>query len=144
MPNHKTHDRVGLFLTPAVVGLAVATNMEANHAIVLVGSYVAATYLITPDLDTDSAPYYRWGILRALWYPYKRIMPHRSWMSHSGPISGTIRFLYFVLLSMLILGLLGITKEQLLQFTSYYGIIWLSIVLVDTVHVILDHIWKDK
>lgn len=143
MPNHKTHDRVGLLLTPAIAAGGYIAHIEINHLTILVFGYIAATYFITPDLDTNSAPYYRWGILRFIWYPYKQLIPHRSWISHSTIISGTIRFFYLFSIIALLLMAVGITWAQLLTLISYYGILWLCIVLVDTVHVILDLFWKD-
>jgi uncharacterized metal-binding protein len=143
MPNHKTHDRTGLLLTPAVVAGGYISHLDINHLTILTFSYVVATYLLTPDLDTNSAPYHRWRIFRFLWFPYKQLIPHRSLLSHSGPISGTIRFLYFMSILVGILWALGIQPMQLLTLASYFGILWVSIVLVDIIHVILDLVWKD-
>lgn len=144
MPNHKTHDRIGLLLTPAVAAGGYFAHIEINHLTILVFGYIGATYFITPDLDTNSAPYYRWSFLRFIWWPYKQFIPHRSWLSHSGPISGTIRFFYFMVWISLLLGAVGITWAQLLTLTSYYGILWISIVLVDTLHTFLDFTVKGK
>jgi hypothetical protein len=58
-------------------------------------------------------------------------------------MSGTIRFLYFMSILVGILWALGIQPMQLLTLASYFGILWVSIVLVDIIHVILDLVWKD-
>lgn len=139
MPNHKTHEIIGIVATPLVAATAYYMNLDINHATVLVTSYIGATYYITPDLDIDSAPYYRWGILRFIWYPYKQLIPHRSILSHSTVISGTIRAFYFLFFLTAILTAVGI---QPLQYLSYYAILWLSIVMVDTLHTCLDFINK--
>lgn len=143
MPNHKTHERVGVTLAPLVATGTLLIDMEINHAIILITTYIFATYYITPDLDTDSMPYHRWGIFRFIWYPYKKLIPHRSFLSHSTVFSGTLRFVYFAAIVWLLLVAVGYETEQLLTLVSYYAIIWLSIVLVDTVHTFLDLIWKD-
>jgi uncharacterized metal-binding protein len=57
---------------------------------------------LSPDLDTHSNPTRRWGPLRLLWWPYRRLLAHRSLLSHS-PLLGTAgRLLY---LAALLLGL---------------------------------------
>lgn len=49
---------------------------------------------LSPDLDTRSNPTRRWGPLRLLWWPYRRLLTHRSLLSHS-PLLGTAgRLLY--------------------------------------------------
>jgi len=63
----------------------------------------AAAFLIgglwlSPDLDTRSNATRRWGPLALLWWPYRRCLPHRSFLSHS-PLVGTAgRLLYLAAL----------------------------------------------
>ncbi len=62
---------------------------------------------LSPDLDTRSKALKRWGIFQGLWWPYRKLMPHRSVFSH-GPIIGTIlRMTYLMGLICLILCLLN-------------------------------------
>jgi uncharacterized metal-binding protein len=144
MPNHKTHEYIG---TLAIIPIA-ATALYFGHSIqkttVLAIGILFATYYLSPDLDHDvgAASYRRWGILRFIWYPYKKLIPHRSWISHSGPISATLRLLY---MSLWILPLLLYIHVSLLdlQFQSLYVILWIALILADTIHLIMDKIWKD-
>ena len=54
---------------------------------------------LSPDLDTRSNPTRRWGPLRLLWWPYRRLLSHRSLVSHS-PLLGTAgRLLYLAALA---------------------------------------------
>ena len=54
---------------------------------------------LSPDLDTRSNPSRRWGPLRLLWWPYRRLLAHRSLLSHS-PLLGTAgRLLYLAALA---------------------------------------------
>jgi uncharacterized metal-binding protein len=55
-----------------------------------------------PDLDIQSRQYARWGPLRFLWWPYKALLPHRSWLSHSILFGTLIRVAYFLLVVTLI------------------------------------------
>ncbi len=57
---------------------------------------------LSPDLDTISRPSRRWGPLRLLWWPYRRLLRHRSLLSHSPLLGSAGRLLY---LAALLLGL---------------------------------------
>ena len=57
---------------------------------------------LSPDLDTRSNPTRRWGPLRLLWWPYRRLLRHRSLLSHSPLLGSAGRLLY---LGALLLGL---------------------------------------
>ncbi len=115
MPNARTHD----FIT--ITTAAVATPLLLNSGLpemgpvntaVLVGSYLASGLLFSPDLDLRSASYRRWSLLRWIWIPYQRMVPHRSWISHSFVLGPLLRILYFAgvmsLLALIGLGLLNL------------------------------------
>jgi uncharacterized metal-binding protein len=62
--------------------------------------------LLSPDLDTPSRPTTRWGPLQLLWWPYRRLLRHRSLLSHS-PLLGTAgRLMYLACLALLVATLL--------------------------------------
>ena len=61
---------------------------------------------LSPDLDTRSNPTRRWGPLRLLWWPYRRLLRHRSLLSHS-PLLGTAGRLLYLLALVLGLGLIA-------------------------------------
>jgi uncharacterized metal-binding protein len=44
--------------------------------------------MLSPDLDLHSLAYKRWGPLRFIWLPYRKLK-HRSVWSH-GPVAGTL------------------------------------------------------
>jgi uncharacterized metal-binding protein len=65
-------------------------------------AFLLGGLLLSPDLDTRSNPTRRWGPLRLLWWPYRRLLRHRSVVSHS-PVLGILgRLLY---LGALLIGL---------------------------------------
>lgn len=147
MPNHETHERIGVITAPIVFAGSMLVMSDITTAIVTTAAYISATYFFSPDLDTDSAAYYRWNFLSLFWYPYKKLIPHRSWLSHSGPISGTIRFGYFLGGLFVIQTLLQAFIDpsiQLLTFHTYYGILWVAIILADTLHTLLDILVKGE
>lgn len=63
------------------------------------GSFVFATFLLSPDLDLHhSSPAQNWGYLKTIWLPYSKIFKHRG-LSHV-PILGTgTRFIYLCVLA---------------------------------------------
>lgn len=105
MASGRAHDRAttllalpfgllwGLALGPA--GIAVA-----SLAFLLGGLW------LSPDLDTPSRASARWGPLRILWWPYRRLLRHRSLLSHS-PLIGTSGRLAYLLTALALLRLLA-------------------------------------
>lgn len=138
IPSHKTHEVVGITLTPVVFYATYTYTQDSTTSLILSGLYVFSTFFISPDLDTDSAPYYRWNIFSLLWYPYKRLIPHRSWLSHSGPISGTIRFLYMLFWFVVFA---YVFHFSWLTYLPLYAMLWMSIILVDSLHTLLDYVF---
>jgi uncharacterized metal-binding protein len=61
---------------------------------------------LSPDLDTRSNPSRRWGVLRLFWWPYRRLLRHRSPLSHSPFLGSAIRLLYLTALIALLSWLL--------------------------------------
>ncbi len=114
MPNGPTHDLItivtGAALAPAALNSGLPDLGPAN-ATVLLGAYLASGLLFSPDLDLRSAPYKRWRSLRWMWIPYQKLVPHRSWISHSFVVGPILRVLYFAgVMSLLALIALGLTN----------------------------------
>jgi len=63
-------------------------------------SFLLGGLLLSPDLDTRSNATRRWGPLRLLWWPYRRLLSHRSVISHTPLIGSAGRLLYLVLLGL--------------------------------------------
>ena len=133
MPGHKTHDTIGVISVVPVAITAFYLQRNVQEIVVLATGIIAATYFLSPDLDLNSRIYRRWGLLRWIWFPYQKLIPHRSWLSHSGPISATLRlaYLYLFLLPF------HIPLHPLLL------IVWISAMIADTIHVLADMMWKD-
>ena len=100
MASGRLHDRAtGLLALPFAllwgpwlgpVGVAVAA-----------AAFLIGGLWLSPDLDTRSNATRRWGPLALLWWPYRRWLPHRSFLSHS-PLVGTAgRLLYLAALAAL-------------------------------------------
>ena len=99
MSSGKVHDRAILITTPLVAGAVYyfAPNYAAEIAI----AHLLGGLWASPDLDTVSRPYKRWGLLKFYWLPYQKASKHRG-ISHA-PIFGTMgRVLYMCPLLLLI------------------------------------------
>jgi len=106
MPSGKVHDRITL-LTAAVSVPAwwLMTNGEAAAAqpqwrdtgafACGLAAYLFSGFWLSDDLDTRSLCYRRWGALRILWWPYRKLVPHRSWLSHGLGVGPLLRVAYF-------------------------------------------------
>jgi uncharacterized metal-binding protein len=104
VPSGKVHDKITL--VGAIVAIPVwwyLTPAPQNWAIggTLVVSTLFSGWLLSPDLDLNSSIYKRWGPLRFLWYPYQKMIPHRSWISHSWFLSPLMRVGYLLVMTWL-------------------------------------------
>jgi len=73
------------------------------------GAYLFSGIWLSDDLDTNSLAYKRWGVVRFLWWPYRILVPHRSWLSHGIAVGPLVRAIYFVLAAWAVLrGLLAL------------------------------------
>jgi len=122
MPNHETHDAIGLLAAPAVgvgaglllSGLGSSPADSYSGALLVSAAHLWATWMLSPDLDLASVIHERWGLLGFIWQPYMRLIPHRNWMSHSG-ISGVFRLLYLAAAIWLLLWLCWAGGAMLLR-----------------------------
>jgi uncharacterized metal-binding protein len=97
VPNTETHDRITVITGLAAVPIAWALlpSHDLGEALVVGGAHIISGLIFSPDLDVNSQEYQRWGLLRALWWPYKEFVPHRNWLSHGLVIGPLLRLAYF-------------------------------------------------
>jgi len=108
MGSYKTHDQITIYsaallaplsfwaakhYSPMLWGYPLTTTPLATTCLV-VGAYLFSGLWLSNDLDIDSRIYRRWGPLRWLWYPYQRLVSHRSWLSHGFAIGPLGRMVY--------------------------------------------------
>ena len=88
MPGDETHVKWAQYA--AFVGSIVmyGIGIDLLSIICMAGIFMFGTKYVSPDLDIDSTPYQRWGILKVLFYPCVKLLKHRK-LSHNllvGPI----------------------------------------------------------
>ena len=102
MASGKEHDFSIQVLT-VPLGVICFIVFDLRSAISLGLAFLIGGLWLSPDLDVISKPAKRWGLLGILWFPYRKLIPHRSWISHA-PIIGTlIRLVYLCTLLTLII-----------------------------------------
>ena len=95
MPSGRTHDRITLWSLPLVAGLTYGQTRSSSLTLLVAGGFLFGGLMFGPDLDIYSRQYQRWGWLRWIWLPYRKMMRHRSFWSH-GPVVGTVLRLFYL------------------------------------------------
>ena len=108
------------------------------HLIAITSGFYIGTEFVTPDLDTDSAAYKRWGKLKILMLPYKWIFKHRQ-SSHNIIYGAIVRVLYITVIILIFYYLIFKSLPFDMMLPSVFVIIFLSgIIAANALHVILD------
>ncbi len=96
MPGASVHDVVTVTAVSFVNGVYwhIQPHQHVAAALWFTGTFLVAGYACAGDLDTNSREYRAWGPLRFIWWPYRVMVPHRSWISHGMVTGGLIRALY--------------------------------------------------
>jgi uncharacterized metal-binding protein len=87
------HDRAILFASPLVLVVG-GYQFGLELGIIAGASHFLGGYWLSPDLDIKSRPFLRWSVLRFIWVPYQRLIPHRSPLSHAPVLGSLIRLVY--------------------------------------------------
>ena len=78
------------------LGLVVAWPLGLSAGVITAAAFLVGGLWLSPDLDTRSNALHRWGPLGGIWWPYRRLIRHRSIWSH-GPLIGTATRLLLLL-----------------------------------------------
>jgi uncharacterized metal-binding protein len=93
MASGKNHDRAILFASPIVLVVG-CYQFGLELGIIAGASHFLGGYWLSPDLDIKSRPFLRWSVLRFIWIPYQRLIPHRSPLSHAPVLGSLLRLAY--------------------------------------------------
>ncbi len=131
MANYRVHDGLTLLsacaLGPVCYGALVQYRpvlwgysyaaAPLRTTLLVVVAYLVSGLLLSNDLDTPSRIYQRWGPLRVLWFPYQRLVAHRSVLSHGVGVGPLLRLLYLYGVMELLL-LVGYRLAALLGYST--------------------------
>jgi uncharacterized metal-binding protein len=151
MPSGKTHTKINLIGLPIIITpLALYNSLHYEAILVYAVGFLIGTYLLTPDLDTESDCYNNWGLFRFIWYPYQKFVPHRSMLSHGLIIGDFIRILY---LSIILFPIASFINKRygetplLIRLEEHQTVLFIliiGIVTASTFHILLDKFYKPK
>jgi len=88
MASGRDHDRATC-ISCVPFGLLLGVLLGGWCWLIGAVAFLVGGLWLSPDLDTRSNALRRWGPLAVLWWPYRRLLPHRSIWSH-GPLVGTL------------------------------------------------------
>lgn len=118
--------------TKATIILSILTTPLIYYYLLIPIGVILGLWF-SPDLDTRSDPYNRWGPLKIIWWPYQAIFNHRSPWTHLPIISTIIRIIYVSPIY------LTLTLTSNITIQPYYLIgIVIGLMLSDTLHAIMD------
>lgn len=135
MPDGPVHALATIAMATGV-GVALAIVSPTPDWIVMAELGFVYTLAVNPDLDLQkrfpSHPS-RW-LWWVYWWPYMKLVKHRSAISHMPILGSAIRILY-ILPIVLLFWWLGVRPPL------DYRLVWfvLAVVISDTVHAILDY-----
>lgn len=141
MPNDSTHRIINYFMLSVflVANSYIGLENDLKIMMIFVGAYVLGTEIFTPDLDTNSKPGQRLGILS---YPIRKLSKHRG-LGHNIFIGWLLRALYILLILIAIYGIaliLGYNADWILNYINIKMIyaFLIGLFLSNTVHIAAD------
>jgi len=144
MPGYNTH-RIFNYLIFIVAVLSLNSygifHVSMIQLLAVGLGFYIGTEFVTPDLDTDSAAYNRWGRLRILMLPYKWLFKHRK-SSHNIFSGAIVRIFYLIVIiaGSYVLLFKSLSLENML-FPVIIIIFLGGIIAANALHVILDGIF---
>jgi uncharacterized metal-binding protein len=95
MPSGKTHDSLSWYFYLPFAYLAWYLTRDWMLVGLFSAAYFFSSFMFGGDLDLVSIQSKRWGLLRWMWIPYRKMIAHRSKWSH-GLLLGTVFRLVYV------------------------------------------------
>ncbi|GIW23075.1 MAG: hypothetical protein KatS3mg068_2082 [Candidatus Sericytochromatia bacterium] len=102
MPSGKTHDRIAWYLSIPLTYLTWYLSDDIVISIIFFVSFIFSSLMFSGDLDLVSIQTKRWGNLRWIWIPYRKLISHRSVLSHGIIIATLFRLVYIFVFSIII------------------------------------------
>lgn len=121
MPSGRTHDRLTWLSTVPLVGVIGLAGHWDWAFVAGLGSLFGGLYF-SGDLDTVSRPLKRWGALGWIWWPYRRLVPHRAVLSHGLVWGPLFRLCYLALVGIVALGVVTALSHGLGLTTTATGL----------------------
>mgnify|MGYP003393587367 CR=1 FL=1 len=145
MPNDTTHRIVNYLVLSVFIVINFYIGLEKDYTVIIIfmGSYVLGTEIFTPDLDIDSKPGQRLGILS---FPIRKLSKHRG-LGHNIFIGWLLKALYVLLILALIYIIILTLGYNIYWILNYIdikiiGAFLTGLFLSNGMHIIIDEIDK--
>jgi uncharacterized metal-binding protein len=152
MPHGKAHASATVLLAAGIGILSASVFRDPVVTTAALTGGCLAGLVLTPDLDVDrgsishrivkrSAGFLIGFAWKVFWYPYSRLMPHRSWWSHMPVFSTLVRVFYLFALPALLWWLASMMVAlPVLQMPTWDWLptAFVGLVLADTLHAVMD------
>ncbi len=155
MPNGNVHNLSTAALAVTLPAAVLAAGiLPAGRALALSAGCLAGL-LLSPDLDIDrgnisykmvrnSMGCLPGALWKLFWWPYARLIPHRSLLSH-GPLIGTLlRLVYLFAVPALLWGLASLAvplPELPIPRWSWLPYAMIGLAASDALHSVMDAVW---
>jgi uncharacterized metal-binding protein len=101
MPSGKTHDRIAWYLSLPFSYASWYLSQDIIITIIFLISFIFSSLMFSGDLDLVSIQTKRWGNLRWIWIPYRKLISHRSILSHGLIIATFFRIIYILIIAVI-------------------------------------------
>lgn len=134
MPSGKTHT-VATSLSAGTMAIVMSYAQFPTSEVIATFAGFMTTLVVNPDLDLNRRkprevlPFLWW----AFWFPYSRLMKHRSSLSHWPVISTLLRVTYLAIPIFLLTDYIGINNN-----ISNYYYFFAGMVISDILHFLMD------
>lgn len=83
MPEYKVHQKVNaiiltIFTVISIILLQLCSVPITMYHITFAISFILSSWILTPDLDTKSIPFYRWSWGKIVWTVFQKFSKHRG------------------------------------------------------------------
>jgi len=83
MPEYKVHQKLNaiiltIFTIINLILFQLCSVPITIHHVTFAISFIMSSWILTPDLDTKSIPFYRWSHARIVWIVFQRVSKHRG------------------------------------------------------------------
>ena len=95
MSSGQKHDKATTILC-FPFSLLIGAFLGIQSAVIAGTSFILGGFWLSPDLDIRSVSLKRWGYLKILWWPYRNLISHRSFLSHGPFIGSALRITFLI------------------------------------------------
>lgn len=133
MPEYKVHQRVNaiiltIFTVVSITLFRLCSVPITTHHVTFAISFILSSWILTPDLDTKSIPFYRWSWGKIVWIAFQKFSKHRGILHN--PIFSPIILCFPLIILQWKLGLMyeliGIFAGITVQIWVHIGSDWIG------------------